>query len=142
MATSRLLYSMAKENVLPAAFGKLHPKFKTPVVAIIFILCLSLFAPFFGRTALGWIVDMSSIGAAIGYGYTSAAAFKYALQEKRTSVMICGLLGIVLSCIFAILLLIPIPGLNTCLGKESYICLVIWCILGIIFYAIAKKRNA
>ena len=74
MATSRLLYSMSKEKVLPAWFGKLDPRFKTPSNAILFVLVIALAAPFFGRTALGWIVDMSSIGAAIGYGYTSLAA--------------------------------------------------------------------
>ncbi|MDO4418417.1 MAG: amino acid permease, partial [Eubacteriales bacterium] len=71
MATSRLLYSMSREKVLPAWFGRLHPGYKTPANAIVFVLVIALAAPFFGRTALGWIVDMSSIGAAIGYGYTS-----------------------------------------------------------------------
>lgn len=142
MATSRLLYSMAKEGVLPGIFGKLHPKFKTPVFAILFVLAISLIAPFFGRTALGWIVDMSSIGAAIGYGYTSAAALKYALSEKRSGIVITGILGTILSLAFAVLLLIPIPGLSTSLGKESYSCLIIWIVMGIIFALISRKKAA
>lgn len=142
MATSRLLYSMAKEKVLPTWFGKLHPKYKTPSNAIIFILILALIAPFFGRTALGWIVDMSSLGAAIGYGYTSAAAVKYAKQEKETGIMISGIIGTLLSIMFMVLLLIPIPGLNCSLCKESYICLIIWIVMGAVFYLTSGKKNA
>ncbi|MBR5559037.1 MAG: APC family permease [Oscillospiraceae bacterium] len=142
MAASRLLYSMSKENVLPAWFGKLHPKYNTPANAILFILVISLIAPFFGRNALGWIVDMSSAGAAIGYGYTSAAALKYAIREKKTSTIVTGILGVVMSILFLVLLLVPIPMFNCSLGKESYICLVIWIVLGLVFYLASQKKKA
>lgn len=140
MATSRLLYSMANENVLPKAFGKLHPKYKTPYVAILFVMGISVIAPFFGRTALGWIVDMSSLGAAIGYGYTSAAAAKFALKEGKKSIGATGIVGTLLAIAFAVLLLIPIPGLNCSLGNESYICLIIWVVLGAIFFLTSRKK--
>lgn len=139
MATSRLLYSMSKENVLPPWFGMLHADYKTPSNAIIFIMCIGLIAPFFGRTALGWIVDMSSIGAAIGYAYTSAAALKFAKQDRNISVCITGTIGLIMGLIFVVLLLIPIPEFQCSLGKESYICFALWIILGIIFYLYSGK---
>lgn len=141
MATSRLLYSMSKEKVLPAAFSKLHPKYKTPYVAILFVMGIALIAPFFGRTALGWIVDMSSLGAAIGYGYTSAAAAKYAKQEGNTGIFVTGVIGTVMAVAFAVLLLIPIPGLSCSLGKESYICLIVWVLLGLAFFLGSKRAK-
>ncbi len=141
MATSRLLYAMSNEKVLPAWFGKLHPKYKTPANAILFILIISLVAPFFGRTALGWIVDMSSVGAAIGFAYTSAAALKIALKEKNKGIMVTGVLGTIFSVIFAVLLLVPIPMFNCSLGKESYICLLIWIVLGLIFYVSSRQKT-
>lgn len=49
MATSRLLYSMSRESALPTWFSELHPRYKTPSKAILFILVVSLFAPFFGE---------------------------------------------------------------------------------------------
>lgn len=142
MATSRLLYSMAKEKVLPGWFGELHGKYKTPAHAILFVLIIALVAPFFGRTALGWIVDMSSIGAAIGYGYTSLAAFKYAQKEGNKGIMATGVIGSIMALLFVVLLLVPIPMFNCSLGKESYICLIIWIVLGCLFYAFSKKKNA
>ena len=144
MASSRLLYSMAKERVLPGWFGKLHPKHSTPANAILFIMLISFAAPFFGRTALGWIVDMSSTGAAIGYAYTSAAAFKFALKEGRRSVMVTGLIGVVISIAFLVLLLVPIEMFDCSLGREPYICFIIWIALGVVFYFASRRgaRNA
>ncbi|MBQ2311740.1 MAG: APC family permease [Firmicutes bacterium] len=141
MATSRLLYSMANEKVIPGWFGKLHPRFNTPVNSILFIMIIAMIAPFFGRTALGWIVDMSSIGAAIGYGYTSLAAFKYASKEKNTGIMITGVLGTVMALFFMVLLLVPIPAFSTSLGKESYICLIVWIVLGALFHVYSRRKK-
>lgn len=141
MATSRLLYSMAKECVIPKWFGELNAKYRTPANAILAVMCVSLLAPFLGRTALGWLVDMSSLGAAIGYAYTSACAFKYAKWEKNRKIMLTGLIGTITAIIFIVLLLVPIQGLNCSLGKESYICLVIWTGIGIVFWKKSKKAR-
>ena len=132
---------MAKEKVLPRWFGELHEKYKTPAHAILFVLIISLIAPFFGRTALGWIVDMSSIGAAIGYGYTSIAAYKFAKEENNKGIMVTGVIGGIMALIFMVLLLFPIPIFNCSLGKESYICLIAWIVIGCIFYFTSKIRR-
>lgn len=141
MATSRLLYSMAKEGVLPTWFGELHPEYKTPRNAIIFVMLIALIAPFFGRTALGWIVDMSSLGAAIGYGYTSAAAMKFAKKEGNRGIMVTGAVGLFMGIVFCMLLLVPFPMFNCSLGMESYICLFVWVALGVLFYLSSRKKN-
>jgi amino acid transporter len=39
----------------------------TPYIAIIFLVTITLIAPWLGRTALTWIVDMSSTGVSIYY---------------------------------------------------------------------------
>lgn len=139
MGASRLLFSMARERVLPVWFGKIHEVHKTPVNAILFIMAVSMIAPFFGRTALGWIVNMSSLGAAVGYGYTSAAAIRFAKKEHNRPIFFTGVLGVLFSLVFGLLLLIPIAGLDSSLGKESYVSLIVWIILGIFFYFYTKK---
>ena len=104
------------------------------------MLAVALIAPFFGRVALGWIVDMSSIGAAIGYGYTSLAALKYARREKNTAITATGVLGCLMALVFVVLLLVPIPALGTSLGKESYISFLVWILLGVAFYLRSRKK--
>lgn len=141
MGASRLLFSMSREQVLPEWFGRIHPIHKTPVNAILFIMAVSMVAPFFGRTALGWIVNMSSLGAAVGYGYTSAAAVKFAKNEKNSSIVFTGVLGMLFSILFGLLLLIPIKGLDSSLGKESFVSLGIWIVLGVVFYLTSIKKK-
>ena len=52
-----------------------------------------------------------------------------------------SILGMIFSSIFIILQLIPIPGISGVhFGKESYIMLVIWTAMGLIFYAKQKKQ--
>jgi len=142
MATSRLLYSMAREKALPEWFGAVDQKTKTPKNAIIFVMIISLIAPWFGREALCWIVDMSSIGAAIGYGYTSLAAFKTLNKnpdKDNKFIKFTGLLGGIFGIIFVCLLIIP--GMPSFLSKQSLICLAVWIILGLIFYFSTENKK-
>ena len=141
MATSRLIFAMSRDKVLPELFSKLHHEYKTPRNAILFILAVSVIAPFMGRTALGWIVDMASLGAAIGYGYTSLVAYKYAKENDNTAIKITGLLGFGFAVLFAVLLVVPIPYFNISLGSQSYFFLLVWIIIGALFYRSRKKSN-
>lgn len=140
-ATSRLLYSVAKEGFLPTPFAKLHKKYNTPYVAILFVMIVSLVAPFFGREVLGWIVDMSSIGAAIGYGFTSAAAFVTINKNKDAGVglKINAILGTIFSVAFVAMLLSPASLGFGGLGTEARIALGVWCVLGIVFYIVSQR---
>lgn len=142
MATSRLLFSMAREKALPDWFSRIDEKRKTPKNAILFVMIISLTAPWFGREVLGWIVDMSSIGAAIGYGYTCMAAYrtlKNSPEDKKPLLRVLSAVGSVLSFIFVLLLVIP--GMPSYLSAESRVCLVVWIILGIIFYFLSGNSK-
>ena len=139
-ATSRLLYSMARDGMIPEWFSRLNSK-GVPVNAGLFCTVVSGVTCLFGRAVMGWVFDMASIGAAIGFAYTSISAMKYALSEKRRDIVIFGVLGFVLSLGMALLLLVPIPGLNVSLGHESYILLVVWIVLGVIFYRIRSGKG-
>lgn len=139
MASSRLLLSMARAKALPSLFGEIDEKNNTPKNAILFVLMISLLAPWFGRQVLTWVVDMASIGAAIGYFYTSAAAFKLARVEGNNYFqMMISLLGVLLSIGFVALLIVP--GMPGYLTKPSRIALIIWIILGIFFYIFSYKK--
>ena len=139
-ATSRLLYSMAREKMIPSYFRKLNDR-GSPVKAILFCMSISLLAPFIGRNALSWAVNMSSVGAAISFGYTSLAAMKFSRIEGRMDIMIFGVLGFILSMIFTLLLLVPIPSLDCSLDLPSYILLILWSVLGAEFFSRSQIMN-
>lgn len=68
MGASRLLWAMANSRMLPRWFGKMHPRHRTPVNALLFIGVLSAIAPFFGAPMLNWAVDASSPLIVLTYG--------------------------------------------------------------------------
>ena len=142
LASSRLMYSMSRDGYLPEWFGRVDKKYGTPKNAMIFCVLVSLSGPILGREALGWFVDMSAIGASIGYFFTSAATLITIKKDKDGTGFLkaMAITGVVFSLVFMILQLIPIPGLNGVhFCKESYIMLVIWVAIGIAFYAIQRK---
>ena len=137
LASSRLMYSMSRDGYLPKWFGEIDPKFGTPKNAMLFCIVISLSGPILGREALGWFVDMAAIGASIGYFFTAAATLvtlkRYGDGSAFLKVM--GIIGVIFSVTFMILQLIPIPGLSGVhFGKESYIMLLVWTVLGAAFY--------
>ncbi len=144
LASSRLMYSMARDGYLPAWFGKIDSRHQTPKNAMIFCILVSLSGPVLGREALGWFVDMSAIGASIGYLATCAASLK---TQKRDGdgtafLKIMAWTGVIFSLTFMVLQLIPLPGLDGVhFGKESYLMLVVWSVLGLCFYLKRLDRS-
>ena len=102
-------------------------------------MIVSILTSLTGRRALGWIVDVASLGGAIGFGYTSLASWKYSLGENRKDVAVLGILGFAFSVAFAILLLVPLPGISSSLSIESYIFFIIWAIMGACFYKLGIR---
>ena len=144
LAASRLMYSMAQESYLPKVFSKIDEKYGTPKNAIVFCVIVSLSGPILGREALGWFVDMSAIGASMGFFFTSASALKTMRRDQDATrpMKIMALLGAAFSVAFMVLQLIPIPGLSGVhFGKESYLMLVVWVVIGIVFYCIKRKKG-
>jgi amino acid transporter len=142
LASSRLMYSMSKDGYLPLLFGKVDQKRRTPKNAIIFCMIISLAGPVLGREALGWFVDMSAIGASIGFMFTCLSTYKTMKRDGDGSVFlkVLSILGSAFSIAFMILQLIPIPGLDGVhFGYQSYIMLGVWVVLDLVFYIIKRK---
>ncbi len=137
MATSRLLYAMANENALPSWLGHLNKR-SSPNYAILFVMVLSLLAPWFGREVLGWIVDMTSVGASVVFAYTTAASAVLAKQRRQPFRMVLGILGFLISLFFLVLLVVP--GMPGFLSMPSWICLGVWVMMGAAFFIVIKKK--
>ena len=149
ISTSRLVFAMGRAKILPSMFSKIHTRYKTPHIAIVFTLLLTLIAPFFGREALLWVVDMSALGVTIAYFYTSFIAYrlfkwsdKDTKNNNRFSVVspvrkLFALLGTLSSIGFFLLLVVPgSPGF---LSTPSWIALGVWVGLGALFFLIRYK---
>lgn len=147
VSTSRLMFAMGRAKVIPTVFSKLHPKYGTPYIGIIFTCAFCLIAPWFGRPVLLWIVDMSATGVTIAYFYTCFTAYKL-FKWNETSGPVNGeiapvkkffaLIGALSGITFLGLLLIPASP--SALGTPSLVALAVWVGLGIVFYLFKRKE--
>lgn len=132
LAASRLLHSMSYADALPSVFSSLHPKYRSPDKATYFLMLISLLCPWFGQQILVWIVDITCVGAAVGFTYTCATAAMMAKKESLTGQVIISVVGTALSAFFIILSFTPgSPGF---LSTPSFVILGIWIVLGILFW--------
>ena len=137
LAGSRLLYSMSIAEAIPSFFGKLDPKHHVPRNAIIFMMALAIIAPFFGREVLGWLVDMTAVGADMGFTYTTAAACVLAKRAGDKKQMVISAFGCGFAIFFICLLVLPFaPGF---LSPQAWALLFVWLGMGAIFFAIKHK---
>ena len=140
VAASRLLYAMAHDGLLPEFFAKLD-KDCSPRNAIIVILASTCLVPFVGRTAIGWIVDITTVGATVAYGYVSFCTFRVAKDEGRRIVMASGITGLVVSSLFMVYYLVPNFWVVEALSTEAYFFLAIWSILGVLVFRSVFRRD-
>ena len=137
LSGSRLLYSMAIADALPDGFKKLDSKYHVPRLGIMFMMILAVIAPFFGRQVLSWLVDMTAIGADLAFLYATAAALVIAVRERNKKQILISGAGTLFSVAFILLLLIPgSPGF---LSPQAWAFLVVWVVIGGIFFAMKRK---
>lgn len=97
--------------------------------------------PWFGRAALSWIVDMSAIGTAMAYLFTSMTAYKYLTRHPHLSEAGWGKPVCVIGAATSIVcfLLLIFPSSPAAISVPSWIMLFIWVGLGGIFFL--NRRN-
>jgi len=72
---SRAWYSMARDTLIPESFAVLHPKYKTPYIAILFLLPISLAFGFTGL--LDQVITFSIFSALLVYILTAYMMIKF-----------------------------------------------------------------
>ena len=142
---SRALYSMAESYMIPKFFAKLHPKHKTPVNSLILIGALTMLAPFAGRKMLVWISDAGNFGCCFAY---CMVALSFMILRKKEPDMprpykvpaykFFGTMAVIMSGFMVAMYCIPGSGGNLIL--QEWIIVLGWCALGVVFYAICKKK--
>ena len=140
IALSRLIYRMSGDNMLPKPLHRLNKR-GICVPAILTVGAMSVLIPFLGRTAIGWIVDVTTIGATIVYAYVSICAFVVGLREKKRSAMVCGAVGAAVAVIFVIFYLLPNSHSQGELAAESYLILILWSVIGMIVFRSLMRRD-
>ncbi|SOD97623.1 APC family permease [Blastococcus haudaquaticus] len=138
IGASRLLYALGQSGMVPAWFGRLHPRFRTPGNALLFIGALSVIAPFFGRQTLVWMVDAGGFSIVVAY---VMVAVSFVVLRRREPDMdrpfrapggqTTGVLAAVLAIGLGVLFL---PGMPAALiWPYEWLVLAAWWALGLFF---------
>jgi len=142
MGASRLMYSLARAGMLPAWFGRLHPKYGTPHNSLLFIGALSFLAPFGGAEMLGWLVDSGAPSIVLAY---TLVAVSFLVLRRREPAMDRPLrvggkgkggivIGVLATIFGAALFSLYMPGMPAVLGMEPWLLFGAWWVIGMIFF--------
>lgn len=134
-AIARIIYSMSRDNLLPFAgiLGKIHPVYKTPFNATIFVGIISFFVALF--VSIETIIKLVNFGALTSFMMLNLTVFIYFIFKKKQrdlkGLLVYGLLPVLgFSIIFFVW-----SGFDT----MTYVVGGSWLAAGIILGAIKSK---
>ncbi|MFZ3589014.1 APC family permease [Bacillus sp. DJP31] len=83
-ATSRILYSMARDKKLPGILSKVHPKFKTPYASTILVAVISLIVTIFFASNIGELASLVNFGALTAFLFLHFSVIYYFLIKQKS----------------------------------------------------------
>jgi putrescine importer len=132
VSVSRIIYAMGRDGLLPRPFGKLHPRFGTPVLAAVAVSAVSLLALVL---TLEIAATMISFGALFAFSMVNLSVIKHFFWDGKLR----DAAGVVKY------LLLPLVGFGltiwlwTSLAPTSFIVGLCWMAVGIVFLAFRTK---
>ncbi len=136
LGQSRVFYSMGKDGLLPAAFGKIHPKFQTPFLPTILTgIAAALLS---GLLPIGTLGHMVSFGTLLAFAIVSAGIL--ILRKTRPElprpfrtpwVPFVPIMGVVVS----LALIIGLEG-------QAKLWASLWLVIGLVVYFGYSRYNS
>jgi APA family basic amino acid/polyamine antiporter len=139
MGQPRIFFSMARDGLLPATFGKVHPRFQTPYITTIVTGIVA--AVVAGLFPIGILGELVSIGTLLAFVIVCAGI--WVLRNKSPELPRPFKTPLVP--------LVPILGILICgylmysLPKDTWLRLIIWMAIGLVIYfayGVRKSRFA
>jgi APA family basic amino acid/polyamine antiporter len=136
LGQTRIFLGMSKDGLLPAMFGKIHSKFKTPFQSTILVgLIISIVA---SLTPIDKVSEMCSMGTLLAFAMIALAVlilrYKQPDLERPFRVPFLPVIS-VLGVSFNVFLMCFVR-------KETWIAFLIWSGIGIVVYFAYSKRNS
>ncbi len=133
-ATTRMLSTMAEDHLLSRKFAKTNH-------SILFVMVIAILISILGKNVLDCFLNLASLGAVIGFGYTSLSAWKLARKNHNRLITVTSAFGTIASITFGIVNLIPKLAVAQTMSMEAFLILSLWCLLGLLFYLYTVTRS-
>ena len=130
-AISRILYAMARDNTMPKVLAKVHPTYKTPYIAAIFVGVISMvlvviFSTVLSIDDISRLVNFGALSAFCVLHFTVIWHFFYKGKSKNlVKHLILPLIGLII----VAYVWINLEGAAKTLG-------IIWICVGVVYYLI------
>lgn len=140
ISLSRLFFDLSRDKILPRRFAVLNSQ-NVPESAIILIMAFTIPITLVGRTAVGWIVDVTTIGAILLYGFASASSYKASKADGEKIVKVTGLLGLAIMIVFGVYVFVTSSfGLGG-MSRESQLIFIVWSVIGLLYFRFVMVRD-
>lgn len=125
IAASRLLFAMGRGGLIDERAGRVHPDYRTPSGAVLFVGVATAAAVFLGGSVLVPIAEVGSLAAVIGWLASCASYFVLGENARRRAV---AAVGVLVTLALLVLKLLPVmPGHFT---RWEWLALAGWAALG------------
>jgi APA family basic amino acid/polyamine antiporter len=136
MAQPRILWSMARDGLLPPLFAKIHPRYKTPyVTTAITGIAVAVLSGLVPMTILGELVSIGTLSAFV-LVCAGVIVLRYRHPEIPRPFRVPGMPWV------------PILGILICLSQmlglplDTWIRLVVWMAIGFLTYFLYGQRHS
>lgn len=130
----RYLFTMARDGAMPRVFAKVHPRFRTPYVAIITLGALSILLV--ATSTLDFIASLSLFADLFYYiiGIAAAWGLRKKMPDLKRAFRAPGVaVGAPISIVIYVIMM-------TQLGVEPLVVGIGWCVLGLVVFYLCQVR--
>ena len=144
---SRAIYALAQARMLPEFLGRLHPKYNTPVNAVLLIGGASALAPLMGRESLVWFVNAGGLGIVIAYSMVALSFLvlrrKFPEMERPWKLPLGELFGGAALVLSLGIMVLYLPGSAAALlWPQEWLLFVAWMTGGFLLFLYTRVQAA
>jgi APA family basic amino acid/polyamine antiporter len=127
---------MSRDGLLPPAFSRVHPRFKTPYVTTILTGCVA--AVIAGLFPIGLLGELVSIGTLFAFVVVCAGVWYLRVKEPERSRPFRT----------PLVPLVPILGIGICgymmvsLPSDTWLRLITWMVIGMVVYFLYSRHHS
>ena len=130
-AVARVLYSMSRDELMPKSFSKVHPKYKTPYIATIFVAVINLATCLIFSNMIDTLSCLVNFGALTSFAVLHVAVVNHFVRRtKKFNIIrhiICPCIGFVI----IVYIWFNLANIAKLIGLA-------WMVIGLVYYLIVR----